>query len=266
MTAPVVYFIDDSATMREVIKIAFRRENIEVVACHDGDSAIAQMLQQKPDVVITDVIMPRKDWYEVCQSIKHNPAMAGTPVVLMSGVVNRQVAEKAFAVKADELIRKPFQPGDLIGRVKSLLTKSAQAATAAPAAISQPMPPPQPVAQVIPPTQAQAQPAANAAATLSSIFNAPPRANGNGNGSSQRFGTPVAPAAVVSPVAPPVAPPVSAAHAASRIATSGVDVAKLRIEILRLEHLVKKLQSEIEAEREYARALEEHIKTLQETE
>jgi hypothetical protein len=44
-----------------------------------------------------------------------------------------------------------------------------------------------------------------------------------------------------------------------------VDVAKLRIEILRLEHLVKKLHSEIEAEREYARALEEHIKTLQET-
>src|SRR3954469_934758 len=260
MTAPVVYFIDDSATMREVIKIAFRRENIEVVACHDGDSAIAQMLQQKPDVVITDVIMPGKDGYEVCQSIKHNPAMAGTPVVLMSGVVNRQVAEKAFAVKADELIRKPFQPGDLIGRVKSLLTKSAQVGTPAPVVTSQPTP--APPAPVIPPIPAQAQPAANAAATLSSIFNAPPRANGNGNGSSQRFGTPVAPAAV----APTVAPPVSGAPAASRIATSGVDVAKLRIEILRLEHLVKKLQSEIEAEREYARALEEHIKTLQETE
>ena len=43
-------------------------------------------------------------------------------------------------------------------------------------------------------------------------------------------------------------------------------MAKLRIEILRMEHLVKKLQFELEAEREYARALEEHIKTLQETE
>jgi CheY-like chemotaxis protein len=261
MTAPVVYFIDDSATMREVIKIAFRRENIEVVACHDGDSAIAQMLQQKPDVVITDVIMPGKDGYEVCQSIKQNPATAGTPVVLMSGVVNRQVAEKAFAVKADELIRKPFQPGDLIGRVKDLLTKSSQPSATSPVV---PIPQPQLVPQ-IPPIEAPAQPSANAAATLSSIFNAPPRANGNGhangNGSAQRFGTPAA----ASAVAAPVATPVSVAHAPSRIATSGVDVAKLRIEILRLEHLVKKLQSEIEAEREYARALEEHIKTLQET-
>jgi CheY-like chemotaxis protein len=262
MTAPVVYFIDDSATMREVIKIAFRRENIEVVACHDGDTALAQMAQQKPDVVITDVIMPGKDGYEVCQNIKQNPGTSTTPVVLMSGVVNRQVAEKAFAVKADELIRKPFQPGDLIGRVKHLLTKSSLPATAAPVVpISQPVPPPP---QVIPQMQANAQPVANPAATLSSIFNAPPRANGNGhaNGGAQRFGTPAAPAAVAAPVATAV----SNTPAPSRIGTSGTDAAKLRIEILRLEHLVKKLQSELEAEREYARALEEHIKTLQESE
>lgn len=251
MTAPTVYFIDDSATMREVIKIAFRRENIEVVACHDGESALSQMSQQKPDVVITDVIMPGKDGYEVCQSIKQNPAMAGTPVVLMSGVVNRQVAEKAFAVKADELIRKPFQPGDLIGRVKQLLSKGSQPGAPAPVVpIAQPVP--QPVAAATP------QPRA-AAATLSSIFNAPARGNGHSsNGSSQRFGTPVASAAIASPVSTP-AP-------ASRNGTGGGDVAKLKIELLRLEHLVKKLQSELEAEREYARALEEHIKTLQESE
>jgi CheY-like chemotaxis protein len=268
MTAPTVYFIDDSATMREVIKIAFRRENIEVVACHDGDTAIAQMAQQKPDVVITDVIMPGKDGYEVCQNIKQNPAMSGTPVVLMSGVVNRQVAEKAFAVKADELIRKPFQPGDLIGRVKQLLTKSAPAAGPAPVPIPQPVP--QPIAQPVPVAVPMASvPNGNAAATLSSIFNAATRPNGNGhangggngNGQAQRFGTAAAPIA-----ATPVAAPVSVAAAPSRIGTSGADVAKVKIEILRLEHLVKKLQSELEAEREYARALEEHIKTLQETE
>ena len=50
-TAPTVYFIDDSATMREVIKIAFRRENINVIACHDAASAFAQIELQAPDVV-----------------------------------------------------------------------------------------------------------------------------------------------------------------------------------------------------------------------
>src|SRR5947209_9766853 len=116
-----MYFIDDSATMREVIKIAFRRENINVVAYNDAASALSQFEQARPDVVITDVIMPDKDGYEVCQFIKQHPTLGGTPVILMSGVVNRAVAEKAFSVKADELIRKPFQPQDLITRVRHLL-------------------------------------------------------------------------------------------------------------------------------------------------
>ena len=57
---PTVYFIDDSATMREVIKIAFRKENIRVVTCADAASALAQFGETAPDAVITDVIMPGK--------------------------------------------------------------------------------------------------------------------------------------------------------------------------------------------------------------
>src|SRR6266403_5124561 len=119
--APTVYFIDDSATMREVIKIAFRRESINIITCGDAASALAQFEQNRPDVVITDVIMPDQDGYSVCSQIKQHPEFSQTPVVLMSGVVNKSVADKAVSVKADELIRKPFQPQELIGRVKSLL-------------------------------------------------------------------------------------------------------------------------------------------------
>src|SRR3954451_5314016 len=141
--------------MREVIKIAFRRENIDVVAYADAASALTNIEQSKPDVIITDVIMPDKDGYEVCQHIKQHARLNTTPVILMSGVVNRAVAEKAFSVKADELIRKPFQPQDLIARVKNLL-KTNGAPVPTPAA------------------------AANAAVALSSIFSAatapiPPR-------------------------------------------------------------------------------------------
>src|SRR5579859_4714718 len=128
---PTVYFIDDSATMREVIKIAFRRESINVITCADAASALAQFEQNKPDVVITDVIMPDQDGYSVCSQIKQHPEFGGIPVVLMSGVVNKSVADKAVAVKADELIRKPFQPQELIGRVKSLLEPKRAADTLA---------------------------------------------------------------------------------------------------------------------------------------
>src|SRR6267154_685535 len=133
-TTPTVYFIDDSATMREVIKIAFRRENINVVAYNDAASALGNIEQSRPDVVITDVIMPDKDGYEVCSYSKSHPSLGNTPVILMSGVVNKAVAEKAFAVKADELIRKPFQPQDLITRVRHLLGPGAAAAAPAPVA------------------------------------------------------------------------------------------------------------------------------------
>jgi CheY-like chemotaxis protein len=124
---PTVYFIDDSATMREVIKIAFRRENINVVTCADAASALAQFEENPPDMVITDVIMPDQDGYSVCSQVKQNPQFAKTPVILMSGVVNKSVADRAVAVQADELVRKPFQPQELISRVKNLIGHGAPA-------------------------------------------------------------------------------------------------------------------------------------------
>ena len=282
-STPTVYFIDDSATMREVIKIAFRRENINVVACHDAASAFAEIENNRPDVVITDVIMPDKDGYEVCQYIKQNPKFASTPVILMSGVVNRSVAEKAFSVKADELIRKPFQPQDLIARVRHLLKPEAPAAAAAasPAAATAALssifgaatlpangaPARRPAAaaaiQTPPPPQAPA-PTAAPASSLAAAFAQPtvvpaPR--------------PVAPAAAAVAAAPapapsaPVAPaPAAPTRAAAPSASASMDVQKLKFEILRLESLVKKLQADLEAERQYSRALEEHVKTLQESE
>src|SRR6476646_1348065 len=174
---PTVYFIDDSATMREVIKIAFRRENINVITCADAASALAQFEQNKPDVVITDVIMPDQDGYSVCSQIKQHPEFGHIPVVLMSGVVNKTVADKAVAVKADELIRKPFQPQELIGRVKSLLgpqlappaperhvgagsLQSLFAPPPPPAAIPAP-PPMQAVPQAMPPAPPEMAPSEN---------------------------------------------------------------------------------------------------------
>lgn len=243
-TVPTVYFIDDSATMREVIKIAFRRENINVVAYNDAASALSQIESSKPDIVITDVIMPDKDGYEVCQFIKGNANLSEIPVILMSGVVNKQVAERAFSVKADELIRKPFQPQDLITRVRHLLKSSAAPAVSTPPPIA----------------------AATAAAALSSIFQQPAKTRPAAPIASMPATAP-APAAVAAPVAAarapmPEPPPRPGAPAAS--AAGNADVQKLRFEVMRLESLVKKLQSDLSAERDYSRALEEHVKTLQE--
>jgi CheY-like chemotaxis protein len=250
---PTVYFIDDSATMREVIKIAFRRENINVITCADAASALAQFEQNRPDVVITDVIMPDQDGYSVCSQIKQHPDFGETPVVLMSGVVNKSVADKAVSVKADELIRKPFQPQELIGRVKTLLEP--KRATSAPVtdrpapsnALSNLFsPPPAPVAPrpVAPPAQA---PSAQAPSAPESAW---PRALAEAFTPRQ-------------PLQPPQDPQQSN-MAPARPAPTASDVQKLRVEIARLDLLVKKLQTELQIERQYNQALETQIRTLTE--
>ena len=161
--------------------------------------------------------------------------------------MNKSVADKAVAVKADELIRKPFQPQELIGRVKSLLEPK----TATPS----------PAAERSMPSQA-----------LSNLFSPPP-------------------AQAPRPVAPP--PPAAAAPesawpralaeafiprqplqqhqelhhstgAPARPAPTAADVQRLRVEIAHLDLLVKKLQTELQIERQYNQALETQIRTLTE--
>jgi CheY-like chemotaxis protein len=251
---PTVYFIDDSATMREVIKIAFRKENIHVVTCPDAATAMAQFGEMAPDAVITDVIMPDKDGYQVCQYIKQHEQLGRTPVILMSGVVNRSVAEKAMAVKADELIRKPFQPQDLIARVKNLLN-------------------PKIAGSSVSDSSASDSPEGSRASSqaLSGLFSPSPAPAAPVNVAAPRaVSAPVMVAApkpsAPAPVAPRPAPVVSAPAAASASSPTSAEMQKLRNEIRRLELFVKKLQAEIEAEHKYCEALEAHFKTLQESE
>jgi CheY-like chemotaxis protein len=258
---PTVYFIDDSATMREVIKIAFRRENIHVITCGDARSAIAQFPQNRPDVVITDVIMPDQDGFSVCSEIKQHPDYANIPVVLMSGVVNKTVADKAVAVHADELIRKPFQPQELILRVKGLLQpKDSEAPAeekgaanpglslnqlfAPPAAPPAPRPALQPNPAASPAEAAWPRALADAFVPRPATPSANPLQHAQPNAqplAAQQFSQPAS-------TAPSAAP--------------SSDVKKLRAEIAFLDTLVKKLQSELQNERQYNQALESQIRNL----
>jgi CheY-like chemotaxis protein len=296
--APTVYFIDDSATMREVIKIAFRRENINVVTCADAASALAQFDQNPPDAVITDVIMPDQDGYSVCTQVKQHPRFGKVPVILMSGIVNKSVADKAVSVQADELIRKPFQPQELISRVKSLLAPK----TAVPPSLDRlsPLPShaaPSPLTGLFSPTPTLAQTFASPAI--------PPQPPADAPGPDYAWPRALADAFNPRPTFPPLAHPGSSDQPSRGPAPAGLhqglpqptqpnppshfqstsfhpnqqaqhgqpptpqarpipsaDALKLRAEIARLELLVKKLQTELQIERQYNQALELQIHTL----
>ena len=259
---PTVYFIDDSATMREVIKIAFRREHFNVITCGDAASALAQFEQHPPDVVITDVIMPDQDGYSVCSQIKQNPQFGKTPVILMSGVVNKSVADRAVLVQADELVRKPFQPQELIGRVRNLLNVASAPALQQPehqqpaAALDSlfappPVPPPPrvtPISNTPPPPPAVPAPPIAEPRLGDSAW---PRALADAFYSQGQPPTGQVPN-VTAPPAPRTTP--------------SSDIHKLRAEIAHLELLIKKLQTELQIERQYNQALELHVRTLTQVE
>jgi len=270
---PTVYFIDDSATMREVIKIAFRRENVNVIACADAASALAQFEQNRPDVVITDVIMPDQDGYSVCSHIKQHPDLSGVPVVLMSGVVNKSVADKAVAVKADELVRKPFQPQELINRVKALLDpkgtpapQTNQERSAGSNALNN-LFAPQPRA-AYPPNRSggfldpSAQPPANAPQQPESAQTAWTRSLAEAFTPRQQ--QPNAPQQNLS-ANPAGSPFAQQTPPAQRPPASPADIQKLRMEIAHLDLLVKKLQTELQIERQYNQALESQIRAFTES-
>ncbi len=255
-TTPTVYFIDDSATMREVIKIAFRRENITVITAGDAASAIAQFEQTPPDAVITDVIMPDQDGYSVCSQIKQHPQFSATPVILMSGVVNKNVADKAVSVGADELIRKPFQPQELIARVKSFLEPKSE--QAAPPSLPAPRPasshalnnffapPPVPAAHADPRAESAWPRALTDAFTPHALPHVPPAAQTQQHAAPNAY----APSHNFNIATP------------NRPQASATDIQKLKTEISRLELLIKKLQTELQIERQYNQALELHVKSL----
>jgi twitching motility two-component system response regulator PilH len=258
--APTVYFIDDSATMREVIKIAFRRESINVITCADAASALAQFELHPPDVVITDVIMPDQDGYSVCSQIKQDPQFAKTPVILMSGVVNKSVADRAVAVQADELVRKPFQPQELIGRVRNLLNASKPSS----AEQSEPLPAPSGLDSLFATTPTSSR-GLSLAAMPPALTAVPSPASPEAKPAESIWPRALAEAFLQqnpSPAVPANKAPAPTAPPAPRVPTSAPDIQKLRAEISHLELLVKKLQTELQIERQYNQALELHMRAL----
>ncbi len=256
---PTVYFIDDSATMREVIKIAFRRENIHVITCADAASALKQFEQHPPDIVITDVIMPDQDGYSVCSQIKQNPQFGKTPVILMSGVVNKSVADRAVAVQADELVRKPFQPQELIGRVRNLLNASKPAE---PLRLEQPVPSAALDSLFAPPPVPPRPAPVTALPVLPAAIPVPPTAQAEIRPSESIWPRALAEAFSQQNNVAAQQPPQQNAPPAHRPAATASDIHKLRAEISCLELLIKKLQTELQIERQYNQALELHVRAL----
>jgi len=114
---------DDSAAIRKVIDLTFTDEGMQVTTVGDGQDALEELNQSKPDVVLADIYMPGVDGYELCKFIKQSERFRGVPVMLLVGSFEPFDEAEARRAGADDVVTKPFQSiRDLVSRVGSLVS------------------------------------------------------------------------------------------------------------------------------------------------
>jgi len=118
---PKVLVVDDSLSVRKVVERALLGRQIEVVCAATGTEALERIEREAPDVVVCDVVMPDRDGYEICEFVKKHPRLGRTPVLLMSGIVNDEVRERAARVQSADVLTKPFAADDLLRKLDVLL-------------------------------------------------------------------------------------------------------------------------------------------------
>src|SRR5215470_11892528 len=118
---PKVLVVDDSLSVRKVVEKALAGRSVEFLSAASGNEAIEKIEQDRPDIVVCDVILPDKDGYQICEYVRAHPSMGRTPVLLISGVVNSTVLARAAEVQSNDVMFKPFAAEELVRKIDGLL-------------------------------------------------------------------------------------------------------------------------------------------------
>lgn len=116
-----VLIADDEQNIVISIEFLMKREGFQVLIANDGEDALAKVQSERPDLVLLDVMMPKKNGYEVCQSIKSDPALAATKVLMLTAKGRDTEVAKGLAIGADAYMTKPFSTRDLVAKARALL-------------------------------------------------------------------------------------------------------------------------------------------------
>jgi DNA-binding response OmpR family regulator len=114
---------DDSANIREVLQMNLETLGYEVVLAADGDQALKQIYQERPDLLILDVMMPKQNGFQICRKVKTDPQHGRTPVILLTAKSQREDVYWGKDCGADEYVTKPFSAKELEELVERLLAR-----------------------------------------------------------------------------------------------------------------------------------------------
>jgi len=130
--APTVLVVDDEADISTILTLTFRRAGFQVTTARDGLEALEALEQALPDAVILDVMMPRLDGYETLRRIREQPRTRELPVIMLTAKSRVADRMRGFDHGADDYVGKPFEPPEILARVRSVLKRGALSRLASP--------------------------------------------------------------------------------------------------------------------------------------
>ena len=119
-----VLVVDDDPVILRLLQVNFELEGIGVVLAVDGEEGLKLAQSDPPDLVISDIMMPRVNGLELLAALRSSPDTASMPVILLSAKAQVADVQRGLELGADDYVTKPFDPLELIDRVYKVLAKS----------------------------------------------------------------------------------------------------------------------------------------------
>jgi signal transduction histidine kinase len=120
---PVVLLVDDNTDMRDYVRSLLARR-FEVIAASDGQKALEEVRRKTPDLVLTDVMMPEMDGFQLLSALRNDPATAVIPIIMLSARAGEEARIEGVESGADDYLTKPFTARELVARVEAQLKMS----------------------------------------------------------------------------------------------------------------------------------------------
>jgi DNA-binding response OmpR family regulator len=119
-----VLVADDDRDIRDLVAFKLEAAGYTVLTAGDGDAALAQVLEHRPDLAVLDVMMPGRSGTQVLQEMRAHDEVGATRVILLTAKAQEADVESGFALGADDYVVKPFSPRELLSRVQAVLARS----------------------------------------------------------------------------------------------------------------------------------------------
>ncbi len=118
---PLVLVVDDEPNIVVSLEFLMKQAGYDVRVARDGEEALRAIERRKPRLVLLDVMMPKRNGYDVCQSIRGNPDWRDIRIIMLTAKGREIEVEKGLALGADDYITKPFSTREVVARVRKLI-------------------------------------------------------------------------------------------------------------------------------------------------